>query len=471
MRAIVGAAMALLLLAPAAQARVGALDLGFGEAGRALTPFNADYRLGSGPVQMAVAPDGSTVLASGSHLARFLPDGHLDAGFGAGGWVALGDVDGLRFEPGSVTVDSQGRVLVFGSTIDPTQTFDPQLMFQPAVPASWATVLRLDAAGHPDPSFGEGKGFVRSDLGLSSDLPIPTVRAGVGTVDSQDRPLFVATGAEVYSPCYGHSGVGWFPKALVRLTAAGGLDAGFDGDGNASLEDVGRDAGLTLTGADEPVVPIQKGGCSGGLVVIRLGADGTPLAGFGTDGVRSYPRAGGLVGIEASGAMILSEGGRPPHLVRVGADGSPDPRFGRDGVATVALPFGGKRVLLPAGIDPQGRILYAGSFVLPRERKHSQGKHRHRAEHRHGQSRRPLAAKRRPPTRSFFAVTRLLRSGRPDTGFGKNGWIVTAFARPTQVFAQDGALDSQGRLLLAGSATSPRLPQGGFVLTRYLLGG
>jgi uncharacterized delta-60 repeat protein len=459
---IAGALLAgfLLLVPAAAQGRVGELDHSFGQGGRVVALSDASK---SNPIRMAIGSDGSMVVAKGWVLGRFLPDGRPDMAFGEAGQLVLPEaLGGLRFDFTDIAMDSLGRLLVFGTASDPSRTYEPSFIGGArSVPASWAVVLRLKANGEFDSSFGEGRGFVRDDFGLGSGLArdLPMVLGSAGEVDSQSRPLLVASVAGLVGGCYAHGGVGLLPRAVVRLTAAGSLDSTFGGgDGVRPIGGLSQDPTLAIDAADQPLVAVtavRRTGCPMGARVVRLGPDGEPLAGFGSEGVRIYPGLGFAV-MDPSGAMILRAGGRPTkRIVRVDPAGDRDQSFGQGGSATVTMPTGAKRTLSTVGVDARGRVLLAGSFALPKPQKHA---------------RRQGGRDKRQPARSFFVVTRLLANGKPDLNFGKRGWIVTPFARPSEVVARQTALDPQGRLIVAGSVSAPRQRGGGVVLARYLLG-
>jgi uncharacterized delta-60 repeat protein len=448
-----------LLLAPAAQARVGILDPSFGEGGRVTTQLENWYG-----AQMVIAPDGSIALMRGGLLARFLPGGEPDLGFGAGGELTLpAKIEDLELSPGSIAIDSQGRMLLFGEARDPSQKFVDPVRVRSA-PASWAVVLRLRPDGQLDPTFGEGRGFIRSDFGLRSELEtdLPLVRAASGRVDSQDRPIFIARLAGFTGRCYyGDPTITAYPRAVVRLTQSGSPDATFGGgDGISPIE--GAEAFpypmLALDGADQPAVAVGNRNCrAGGSRVIRLDAGGAPLAGFGAAGARAYPGLA-LSLVEPSGAMFLREGEPTSQVVKVGIEGNPDLSFGRGGKATVEMPRGAHRSLSPVAVDAEGRILLAGTYSLPAPPKHKHGKRGH---HR----------RKRRPTRTFVAITRLLPTGEVDRSFGNQGWVRTRFSSPNEeINFSDAALDPQGRLVVAVvsvSTTPSRTSR--LILARYLL--
>src|SRR5439155_1647217 len=79
----------------------GTLDASFGSGGRVLT----DFGLASG---LVLQSDGRIVVAGGGSLARYTPDGSLDPSFGAGGRV-LTDFDAF-----ALALQADGKIVVAG---------------------------------------------------------------------------------------------------------------------------------------------------------------------------------------------------------------------------------------------------------------------------------------------------------------------------------------------------------------------
>ena len=438
---------------------VGRLDRGFGEGGWTLTrPGVASAETG---VELALAPDGSAVVAGAfsGPVVRFLPDGRPDRGFGEDGLLRLGPatlregVEQLTFFRRSLAVDGRGRVLVFGRQTDTRETFVPSGQAN-GQPKSSAVVLRFTPEGRPDPTFGEGAGFIRSDFGLGSGLEtaIPMVGVLAATVDSRDRPVFVAGASVAVSGCHAHGSVAEVPRAVVRLNEAGAPDPTFGADGVSPIGGSTEFPGLGLDAADQPVSGVGRldpyhGGCAPGTAVFRLRQDGARIAGFGSDGVRIFRRFH-LALVEPSGALILSRrDGRTLHLLRVRADGSRDKGFGRGGVAQVRLPAIPELHVKPAAVDAKGRILLVGFVGSP--------------------SAEPAAGR---PRHSCLVVARLLADGRPDPGFGHSGWLFTRVPRALEATSAEGRFDSRGRLLVAATVTKQHHRNGALAVVRYLLG-
>ena len=192
------------------------LDPSFGDGGKVATP-DLETALG-----LAVQPDGKIVASSDNALARYDADGTLDDTFGVGGIVATGidadscfpsDANDLVLQPdgsivvvglvsgtggfidkdvamqrydaagnldlgfgdqGTVTTDLSGsRDCAYGVTLQP----DGKIVVAGEANGVDVAVLRYDAAGTPDPTFGTGgTGFVTTDIGgaVGSELDVAT---------------------------------------------------------------------------------------------------------------------------------------------------------------------------------------------------------------------------------------------------------------------------------------------------------
>jgi hypothetical protein len=460
-RQLFGAAvllLALLLLPAAAQARVGGLDLGFGGDARVTAPGWLDD-----PVKPVFASDGSILLLQEGQVVRYRPDGVIDPAFGNGGQVVLpSHLEGLKFEPSSLAVDTQSRVIVFGAATDPERKFEEPEKLQ-SIAATWPVIMRLESDGDPDPSFGDGKGYVRSDFGMRAELEtaIPLVRGVNGRVDSHDRPVFMVQVAGGFPVCgLGHEAFAWYPRAVVRLATAGTPDSGFGGgDGIAPIWGNSGESGLGLDAAGGLAAGVGTQNCRlAGNRIYRFDASGAPLANFGVQGSRAYPGLN-LSLIEPSGALILDDPAlRSRTIARTLLTGHLDPRFGAKGRVNVRMPFGTNRLVQPVGVDAQRRVVLVGSFELPKRVNRGPGKQLP-----------PRKARPRPP-RSFLAVGRLTASGKPDKSFGRRGWIITP-VKGRRFIRANAALDPQGRLVavISGVGSGGRPWSQPALIVRYLL--
>jgi uncharacterized delta-60 repeat protein len=135
----------------------GTLDTSFGTSGKLLADFGSSSDVGYSlkvDAQGRVLLVGTTLINGKRDIAvvRYTSTGQLDSSFGTTGKVTtdLGDDD----EGKSITIDANGKILVAGSLV-----LNGQRDF---------TVVRYDASGTLDTSFGTG-GKVTTDCGSDDD--------------------------------------------------------------------------------------------------------------------------------------------------------------------------------------------------------------------------------------------------------------------------------------------------------------
>jgi uncharacterized delta-60 repeat protein len=421
------------LVAGPADAREGRLDPAYGQGGIAMTGLGT---AGSEPGVEITVDGASALVAAGSDgtAVRLLPDGSLDTSFGQDGRFVvapgspLGDLKDREFFPSSLTIDHRGRVLAFGSVLDTAR--EAQGEEGSPVSPNLAAVLRYGAAGELDSSFGGGKGYAIGRFGLSPELltGFPRIAALAGKVDAENRPIFVAGAAEKVEGCEAKGTVEYVPRALVRLTAAGGRDRHFGTAGVTPIFGSGEFPSLGVDARSRPVVGIGNVGshaaaCGEGSILYRFRGDGALLP-HGRQVFKSMH----LAVVQPSGATILSESrGSTIEVARLRPDGSRQVGFGHDGVARVRLPRVAASHVLPAAVDGQGRIILVGNV----DSAESKGKN--------GGTR-----------QSSLVIGRLLPDGRLDGSFGKDGWLFTDLPRTLELPEVQATLDSKGRLLVAG---------------------
>ena len=123
----------------------GSLDTAFGDSGRVLTSFQDEYPYEI-PTALLQQPDGKLVVAGASGhlfaLARYNPDGSLDAGFGDGGKAVIPSF-AVVAEP-MMARQPDGKLLIAG-----TAYRAPEDMYQPQNFA----LMRLNADGSVDATF------------------------------------------------------------------------------------------------------------------------------------------------------------------------------------------------------------------------------------------------------------------------------------------------------------------------------
>ena len=228
----------------------GALDAGFGNGGKVSTDFGSTKDYANA---IALQPDGKILVAgdfnyaatsSGDFaLARYTTAGALDTSFGTGGKV-ITSINSRADTGRSVAVQSDGKILVAGSTTNNSQTD--------------VALVRYTSAGGLDPTFGSG-GIVTTDIGALNDL-------ATSMVAQSDGRILVAGSANNNAQF-----------ALLRYTSTGAVDANF-GNGGKVLTDFGGGAAAAhamLQQADGKIVAAGYAtlGSAQAFAVLRLKGD------------------------------------------------------------------------------------------------------------------------------------------------------------------------------------------------------
>lgn len=459
----------------------GELDTTFGVGGKVTVAFPAENAGSAGPkytlpfeftpghLEMASAPGGKVVIAGATKVVRYLANGKPDPTFGSGGVISVPRPPGALFVLAGVAVDSQGRVVLAGLSrpLPSNSTPDPVL--------SKATVMRFNADGSLDQSFGSG-GMVVSDFGFSPPKASggPYTGASVGlrdvAIDSANRP--VLTGGYV-TELEGERESVKSAGFVVRLTESGALDPSF---GEGGIRKIETFAGFSQLLA-RPTGWLALGQPSSGPRNVLTGLDenGNLDSSFGSFGFRTLSAYGEpAVAVAPSGKIVLL--GRPENShyyktetqrnkktkkkervkVRINVKiqnvrrllptGASDPSFGRTGAVNYVDPKVGSFSALT--VDSQERIYLAGRV-----------------------GRRVAKEANNPLNRTQFLLERTLADGRFDNSFGKEGAVSTGFGGPSDAFATQVSLVAKGKILVGGGITSPELETGGgFALARYLPG-
>ncbi|HEX2085054.1 MAG TPA: hypothetical protein VHF89_05185 [Solirubrobacteraceae bacterium] len=459
--------------------RSGLRDREFGERGETRLPLAGEEASVAGIVEqesgrlIALASAGPSSVSGEQLVVGLRHDGSLDPSFGSNGVVDVDDTGLLRAY--AIARDAAGRVVVAGSTGKPA-------------------LVRLTPDGAIDPSFGGG--------GLA---PVADHAGGAAAVDvapGDARPVALIAG-------YDH-----LPKAVVRVTADGTVDASFGDDGTTELwfepgwrriaVDVagravvptrhgvarlgpngGRDAGfaqLTLAEYREPTtVAVQPDGAvlygvtrylySQDGQLRRLHADGARDGTFG-DMYPDMGRPSGVTALPGGGAAMAAH---PADVVKVTRAGQLDPTFHGDGRRTVGA--GDHTLAFATGMKslPDGRLVSAGGawfddafrVVLTR---HRPGGARDGSFAGCGVSVAPSSWVRMRVDdlaldgdatvlageetdfagESRFLVSRVLEDGRPDPAFGDGGQAAIPLPGIADGHATAVGADGAGRVLAAG---------------------
>jgi uncharacterized delta-60 repeat protein len=458
-----------------APSKAGRLDRSFSGDGKLVavlptgtSPYgSATYRLPleytGGRIVMAAAGGGKLVVASNKAIVEYLANGRPNPSFGGNGAVPIGGVGGVRFRLADIAVDSQGRLVVAG-----TSRPDNELgMGGPPVAGpvpSTATIRRYLPNGQLDSTFG-AEGVLKTDFGAQPPTfegkAYPEAAVGVVgiAVDRADRPVVTGSLVAEVGLCTPSKDRFQRSQAFVaRLQANGAPDPSFAGSGIKAIGGLAwlglparTGSGVLAVGAKVDPCP-QGGEPEAPSVLTSLAGDGSLSQGFSAGGFWSQPfiRISDLAVASSGKIALLARTMELKHgkwvesageAIRLRRNGSFDTGFGRGGRDEVELPK--QSSLAAIAIDRKGRVLLAGT--VPRARRD----------------------KRRSQQR--FLLIRTTPAGEADAAFGRGGKATTAFGSRSNVFASDVLIDPAGRIVVGGRFSGPSTGSG-FALARYLGG-
>ena len=382
-RRLAGLTAAVLLVAPAAAlAAPAAPDSGFGGGdGVVLTDFSSRDSVAAGmtldsagrPVVVAktgamelglmrLAPDGSPDFATTTSLGTAgdslltdvaeLPGG----GYVAGGWVEppLGDRSFALVRYSAAGAFEELATDSIGAGDDETRALATQ------------SDGRIVAAGRSGNSIGVAR------YGPEGSLELARVHDFAAVTDEEASGVVVEPGGRIV---LAGSGVvaGERRFLLAALTPAGEIDPSFNGgmpvtldvgDGHAAVRSLERqpDGKLLVAGTTD-------GAGGGGGVVARFLPDGTPDAGFSTDGIARVGLPGAIVedvALQADGKVVAAGAVEPGAttgdsiVARFRQGGVRDPGFGSDGVVRRSFGALGADALTGVGVAAGGGIVAGG---------------------------------------------------------------------------------------------------------------
>ena len=229
----------------------GSLDSSFGQGGKVLTDFGA-FDFGT---TVTLAPDGKIVVggaarAAGSNynfaLARYNPNGSLDAGFGAGGRV-LTDFGAYEYAA-DLALGADGKIVAVGSRYASSGLTDPHVALA-RYNADGTLDSRLDGDGRLLPGPGDAQSVLLQ-------------RGGKIVV------------ASLMAPDY----------ALVRFASNGTPDTTFGSGGKASFDSAIGAADLAEDARGRILAAGTTGGQSVDFALARYGPSGAGDADFGAGG-------------------------------------------------------------------------------------------------------------------------------------------------------------------------------------------
>jgi len=369
------------------------------------------------PTAASVQGQGGVATASTplTVTVRGLP-GVVDTSFGGG--VVRQAVDVGEDYANAVAVQADGKVIVAGSSA----TADGTVI----------SLVRLNRDGGLDTTFGTGGKVL--------------TRVGTNGGDVAQAIALQADGKILVAGASDQGGTG-LDFAVVRYQADGSLDTTF-GNGGKVVADFAGDADRAealLVQADGRIVvggEANTGSGAGGrgvdFALLRLNADGTLDAGFGTQGKVVTPVGANtatdvlhglaIEGVQGEGRIVAVGGEGDFRAVRYRPDGTLDTDFGTQGriVGLFDSVIGGARAVT---VLPTGQLVIAGQV------------------------------------NHHFAAVQLTASGALDAGFGTGGRfeqaLVANWNEATALVRQD-----DGKLVLGGWAYTGAGSSGDFAALR-----
>jgi uncharacterized delta-60 repeat protein len=317
---------------------------------------------------VAIQPDGKIVVAgSFSLVARYKPDGTLDASFGNGGVILLTFPSGRKGKPGAyvdgyfydVAIQSDGKIVLVGNSDW----------------AGWA-IARLNLDGSLDPTFGNGgRVALESTGGRALAVAIQPVQVGT-TIEER-----ILVGGSAVS---GASQQADEDFAVMRFTPAGTIDSTFGPTGSGSVltqfcTEQDQVHGLALDAVGNIVAGgFAKFNGTDNFAITRYSPNGVLDTSFGDPGSgtnQAGKTIASLMAADSTGfSLLLQPDGKAIvtgtakdaslrnyfGLARFDADGTLDTSFGTGGV--VVTDFGpGKSQGFKGTIQSDAKIVVIGT--------------------------------------------------------------------------------------------------------------
>jgi uncharacterized delta-60 repeat protein len=408
----------------------GSLDTSFGTGGKVRTVFSASNS--EHATAIAIQSDGKIIAVgsantSGSYdfaLARYNTDGSLDTGFGTGGKLVIDIGTGSADLPSAVALQGDGKIVAVGET-NTANHID-------------FAMVRCNTNGSLDTSLGT-TGIIVTDIGSdTADTAFAVTLQGDGKI--------LVAGKSIST--------GYPDFALLRYNTNGSLDAGF-GTGGKVVTDIGSDTNdiastMALQGDGKILLAGRYGvgGANPDVAVIRYNANGSLDAGFGTGGKvmtdigTTSADEGTAMDLQSDGKILVAaqfysaSAGYDFAVLRYGTSGSLDASFGTAGKVTTNIGKSSDDIAYAMALQSDGKVLVAGSYNVsggggPRD----------------------------------LGLVRYEADGSLDTSFGSSGKVVMDVASDSNDEAYAVAVQSDGKILLAG--TTDAAGSNDFVLVRY----
>jgi uncharacterized delta-60 repeat protein len=316
---------------------------------------------------VALQPDGKIVaggwvgdsqVTSDFAVARYNPDGSLDASFDGDGKVvtALGERTDIIYD---LIVQPDGKTVAVGVTFNGPKT-------------RRFAIVRYKSDGALDASF-DGDGIITLNIGTS------LMDTAYAVLVQPDGKIVVA-GSVLMVVASGNSRVNQNDFGLVRLNTDGSLDNGF-GDEGKVITDFGNGVDVAYALALQPdgkivVAGVATNGTDQDFALARYHTDGTLDVGFGKGG---KARTDFFDEDDLISALAIQPDGRIVAagyatkaaavdfaLARYTADGSLDNSFSGNGKVTIDI--SGNDIARGVELQPDGKIVvvvYANHGTSP----------------------------------------------------------------------------------------------------------
>jgi uncharacterized delta-60 repeat protein len=289
-------------------------------------------------------------------ILRLKSNGDLDSTFGGGGYVInsllpynpLGNfTEGIA----DIAIQADGKIIAYGYW----DGFERSLR-----------ITRFHTDGTLDSSFGIN-GSVRSEISSwGLDYPTPN------QIDiMQDGRIVIGSKANIFAlnPPFGNRAF-----TAIRLHTNGSLDTSFNHTGiaytNTNLPGLVYCKAMRL----QPDGKILLGGYADSLAVVRFDTSGTLDNSFGKNGLTKLKPTGKLIEMVVQPDNRILLGTNPeafPYFdtsfttYRLMSNGDLDYSFGINGGVTTQPPGASAGDLGDIALQSDGRIVFAGSYILP----------------------------------------------------------------------------------------------------------
>jgi uncharacterized delta-60 repeat protein len=416
-------------------------------------------------------------LTSAFVTKSYAQAGSLDASFSGDGKVitAISDSDDFA---AAVAVQADGKIVAAGF-VHVASPLDDDF-----------AAVRYNSDGSIDNTFGSG-GKVTTNFGAGS-----FDRCTAMAIQSDGKIVLAG-----YSQTGGNRNI-----ALLRYNTNGTLDSTFDIDGKV-ITDIANDETCNAVAIDANGKIIVGGSVTSGtsthsdFLIVRYNSDGSLDNTFDTDGIAFTDFSGGYdfcyaVAVQPDGKIVAAgnrDGGGPLDfaLARYNTDGTIDSTFGTAG--RVTTDFGSAYDECHAvAIQSDGKIVAAGytdlffsgnnyDFAVARYNSNGTldnsfdsdgmmmtivGIYSDLANAVLIQSDGKIVVSgiSANSTDADFSMVRLNANGSLDNSFGTNGTVITDFAGGSYDYAYASALQSDGKIILAGGSGITRHD---FAVARY----